>query len=147
MLVASLCCNSPARPSSPENPRYSGATPLPSPASVKSFATSRKTPAQAPGGRAGLFPEVGAGVEGGALDDDLVVEVGSGAAAGVARQTVHVTALDLLATGDADGLQVPEAALDVLAVVEEHGIAVATQVAREDDGAGSRRGHRSADRG
>ena len=68
-----------------------------------------------------LLPHVGAWIDRRAPDDDLVVKVGPRAAPRASREPDDLSALHLLTRRHANGIEVTEAALDVVAVVQQDG--------------------------
>src|SRR3989442_8003435 len=93
------------------------------------------SPRSANRSRGASVPEVGARVDGLAADQDLVVEVGAGRAAGVAGPGDEAAALDALAGLDVEAREVAVERAHVLAVVEDDRGAVFLMRAGEDHGA------------
>src|SRR3990167_2190629 len=89
-------------------------------------------------------PEVGAGIHGLALHEDLVVEVGPGGPPGVAAEPHQRAPLDPVARLHVHLGEMAVDAADVLAVVEDDGDAVLGLGARERDGGRGRRLYRRA---
>src|SRR5262245_46440866 len=88
-----------------------------------------------------LIPEIGAGIDRVALDQDLVVQMRAGGASGIAGPPDDRTALDTLARLDVQPREVAVETLEVLAVVEDDGDAVLLVRARHCDRAGGRRAY------
>src|SRR5262245_15360650 len=88
--------------------------------------------------------QVAHGIDRGGADADLVVQVRSGRAAGLADGADHLPGLHAAADVGVDRRQVRVHRLETDAVVHHHHVAVAAHAAGIDDGAATRGGHRRA---
>ena len=87
---------------------------------------------------AGLVPEELARVHRLTVNLDLVVQVRAGGAAGVPGERDDLSPVDALARLHADLLEVPVERAQLVAVIEDDGVAVLAAAAREVHGAGGR---------
>ncbi len=77
--------------------------------------------------------QVFVGVDGGVVDADLVVEVGSGGAAAEADVADGVAAVDELSGSDGEAGEVAVAGGDAVSVIDDDGASVTAEEVGEDD--------------